>query len=113
MRQYKESEWREEVKAIKAVMRSDSSKSPESTPWWGIGNATTREAALYFYFSLPSSFNTDPDNILSLRIRLKEIRRKRRYLLRRSLKAKIYRWQFKCEYKRIMRHNKPNNTIEQ
>lgn len=105
MKQYKESEWREEVKDLKNVMRSDSSKSPESTPWWAIGTATTRGATLYFYFSLPADFNTDADNIVRLRRELEWIRRERRTQWRKSLKAKIYRWQLKQEYKRITKHD--------
>lgn len=109
MRQYKESEWREEVERLEALMYTDPyNLSIEGATCRAIANATTRGATLYFYFSLPTDYNTDTDHIMSIRRKLKEIRRKRRgergykrYLWRRSLKAKIYRWQLKREYKRI------------
>lgn len=105
MRYFKESEWREEVKDLKNEMRSDSSKSPESTPWWAIRAATTRGAALYFYFSLPADFNTNADHIIRLRKELKWTRNERRAQWRKSLKAKISRWLLKQEYKRITKHD--------
>lgn len=120
MRQYKESEWREEVKDLENMMSSDSFKGPNPAPWWAIAHATTRGAVLHFFLGEQEDINTDTENIMAVRKRLKKIQRVRRgkrkykrYLWRRSLKAKIYRWQFKCEYKRITKHDKPNNTIDQ
>ncbi|MDD7318747.1 MAG: hypothetical protein PUG74_08750 [Prevotellaceae bacterium] len=121
MRKYKESEWREEVEDLEGLMYTDPyNQSLEGVTLYALKNATTRGAVLYFHFSLPVDFNTDVDHIMSIRRKLKEIRRKRRgergykrYLWRKSLKAKIYRWLLKCEYKRITKHDKPNNTIEQ
>ena len=120
MKQYKESEWREEVKDLKAkdyLPYSDISKALDR-----YHDATTRRAIIYFYSNLPESCQTDRYYIMKTRRRLKAIRKERRKRVitkirqwRKSITTRIYRWQLKCEYKykRIVRHNKPNNTIEQ
>lgn len=118
MKQYKESEWREEVKELKEYIRCDPDEpGPETATWWAIANATTRGTVLYFFLCTPAYFNTDPKNISRARTRLKEMRKERRkqrrikrYLWRKSLKAKIYRWQLKCEYKRITKHDQNQIT---
>ena len=117
MRQYKESEWREEVEDIKVQ-----EQSPEYIPEQlralrnnvYIDRATTRGAVLHFYFSLPEEYQTKRSCILDARRRLKAIRKKRRERVidkirqwRKSITTRIYRWQLKCEYKRIIKHDQP------
>lgn len=119
MRQYKESEWREEVEDIE---RADDLPKDLEVLSLGLNltRATTRGAILYFYFNSPADCQTDRYYIMSTRRRLKAIRKERRKRVitkirqwRKSITTRIYRWQLQCEYKRIMRHDKPNNTIEQ
>lgn len=108
MKQYKESEWREEVEYIDREKHVPEPLKVLSNSI-NITRATTRGAVLYFYFSLPEEFQRDRSNIFSAHRRLRAIRKERRRQTiikwRRSLKAKIYRWQLQCEYKRIMRHD--------
>lgn len=118
MRDFKESEWREEVEYLKAkdyLPYSDISKALDR-----YHDATTRRAIIYFYSNLPESCQTDRYYIMKTRRRLKAIRKERRKRVitkirqwRESITTRIYRWQLKCEYKRIVRHDKPNNTIDQ
>lgn len=119
MRQYEENEWREEVEDIE---REDYTPEPLKvlSNSLNIDRATTRGAVLYFYFSLPEEYQTKRSCILDARRRLKAIRKERRKRVidkirqwRKAITTRIYRWQLKCEYKRIMRHDKPNNTIDQ
>ena len=107
MRQYKESEWREEDEDIEranylakdlGMMRND----------LNISRATTRGAVLHFYFSLPKDYQADRSNVLDVRRRLKAIRKERRKRVitkirqwRKSITTRIYRWQLQYEYKRI------------
>ena len=119
MRQYKESEWREEVEYVKGQDIPCPEPLAVLNNSLSITQATTRGAVLYFYFSLPEGFQRDRNNIFSAHRQLRAIRKERRKRVidkirqwRKSLKAKIYRWQLKCEYKRITKHDKPNNTIE-
>lgn len=115
MRQYKESEWREEVEDIKVQ-----GQSPEYIPEplralsnnIYIDRATTRGAVLHFYFSLPEEYQMRRSCILDARRRLKAIRKERRERVitkirqwRKSITTRIYRWQLKREYKRIIKHD--------
>ena len=115
MRQYEESEWREEVEDIKVQ-----GQSPEYIPEplralsnnIYIDRATTRGAVLHFYFSLPEEYQMRRSCILDARRRLKAISKERRKRVidkirqwRKSITTRIYRWQLQCEYKRIMRHD--------
>ena len=111
MRQYKESEWREEVEDIEranylpkdlGMMRND----------LNISRATTRGAILHFYFSLPKDYQADRFHVLDVRRRIRAIRKKRRERVitkirqwRKSITTRIYRWQLKREYKRITKHD--------
>ena len=112
MRQYKESEWREEVAHIK----EQEINSPECLQALNnsinIDRATTRGAVLYFYFSLPKDYQADRSNVLDVRRRLKAIRKERRKRVitkirqwRKSITTRIYRWQLKREYKRIIKQD--------
>lgn len=116
MRYFKESEWRDEVEYIDREEHVPEPLKVLSNSI-NITRATTRGAVLYFYFSLPAEFQVDRHNIFSAHRQLRAIRQERRRQTiikwRRAIKAKIYRWQLQCEYKRIMRHDKPNNTIDQ
>lgn len=119
MKQYKESEWREEVEDIKVQDIPCPEPLAVLNNSLSITRATTRGAVLYFYFSLPEEFQKDRNNIFSAHRQLRAIRKERRRQTiikwrnwRRAIKAKIYRWQLKCEYKRITKHDKPNNTID-
>lgn len=116
MRYFKESEWRDEVEYIDREEHVPEPLKVLSNSI-NITRATTRGAVLYFYFSLPKDYQAECDNIFSARRRLKTIRQERRRQTiikwRRAIKAKIYRWQLQCEYKRITKHDKPSNTIEQ
>lgn len=117
MRQYKESEWREEVEDIKVQ-----GQSPEYIPEplralsnnIYIDRATTRGAVLHFYFSLPADYQTQRCYILDARRRLRAIRKERRKRViskirqwRKSITTRIYRWLLKREYKRIT-NQRPN-----
>lgn len=120
MRQYKESEWRDEVAHIKEQEINSPECMQALNNSINIDRAKTRGAVLYFYFSLPADYQTQRFYIMTTRRRLKAIRKERRKRVidkirqwRKSLKAKIYRWRFKQEYKWITKHDKPNNTIEQ
>lgn len=112
MRQYKESEWREEVEDIERA--NDLPKELKAlSNSLNLSRATTRGAILHFYFSLPEEYQTRRSCILDARRRLKAIRKKRRKQVidkirqwRKSITTRIYRWQLKYEYKRIMRHDK-------
>lgn len=108
MRDFKESEWIDEVAHIK----EQEINSPECLQALNnsinIDRATTRGAVLYFYFSLPADFQTQRFYIMTTRRRLKAIRKKRRKRVitkirqwRKSITTRIYRWQLKREYKRI------------
>lgn len=117
MRQYKESEWREEVEDIE---RADYTPEPLKTlnNALNIRRATTRGAILYFYFRLPKDYQADRSQVLDVRRRLRAIRRERRKRVitkirqrRKSITTRIYRWQLKCEYKRITKHDQ--NQIKQ
>lgn len=111
MRQYKESEWREEVEDIERD--DDLPKELEVLNIvFNINRATTRGAILYFYFSLPKDYQADRFKVLDVRRRLKAIRKKRRERVitkirqwRKSITTRIYRWQLKREYKRIIKHD--------
>lgn len=111
MRQYKESEWREEVEDIERD--DDLPKEMEVLNIvFNINRATTRGAILYFYFSLPKDYQADRLKVLDVRRRLKAIRKKRRERVitkirqwRKSITTRIYRWQLQCEYKRITKHD--------
>lgn len=111
MRQYKESEWREEVEDIEREddLPNDLKALSDSL---NLERATTRGAILYFYFSLPEDYQADRSCVLDVRRRLKAIRKERRKRVitkirqwRKSITTRIYRWQLKREYKRIMRHD--------
>lgn len=112
MRYFKESEWRDEVEYLKEQ------DIPCPEPLMVLNNslsitrATTRGAVLYFYFSLPAEFQVDRHNIFSAHRQLRAIRKERRRQTiikwrkwRGAIKAKIYRWQLQCEYKRITKHD--------
>lgn len=112
MRYFKESEWRAEVEYLKEQ------DIPCPEPLMVLNNslsitrATTRGAVLYFYFSLPAEYQADRHNIFSAHRQLRAIRKERRRQTiikwrnwRRAIKAKIYRWQLQCEYKRIIKHD--------
>lgn len=111
MRQYKESEWREEVEDIERA--NDLPKDLEVlSNALNINSATTRGAVLHFYFSLPKDYQADRSHVLGVRRRLKAIRKKRRERVitkirqwRKSITTRIYRWQLQCEYKRITKHD--------
>lgn len=111
MRQYKESEWREEYEELNREGRC-STEMEIFCNAMSISRATTRGAVLYFHFSLPAEYQTQRLYIMEARKRLKTIRKERRKRVidkidqwRKSITTRIYRWQFKCEYKRIMRHD--------
>lgn len=107
MRQYKESEWREEVEDIER--KDDLPKELEVLSIrLNIRRATTRGAVLHFYFNLPEDYQADSSNVLDVRRRLKAIRKERRKRVidkirqwRKSITTRIYRWQLQYEYKRI------------
>lgn len=110
MRQYKESEWRDEVEYLKAKDYLPYTDISEALDRYH--DAKTRGAILYFYFNLPANCQTDRYYIMSTRRRLKTIRKERRKQVidkirqwRKSITTRIYRWQLQCEYKRIMRHD--------
>ena len=110
MRQYKESEWRDEVEFLKTKDYPPYTAISEALDRYH--DAKTRGAIIYFYFNLPESCQTDRYYIISTRRRLKAIRKERRKRVidkirqwHKSLKAKIYRWLLKREYKRIMRQD--------
>lgn len=118
MRDFKESEWRDEVEYLKAKDYPPFTAISEALDRYH--DAKTRGAIIYFYFNLPESCQTDRYYIISTRRRLKAIRKERRKRVitkirqwRKSITTRIYRWQLQCEYKRITKHDKPNNTIEQ
>lgn len=111
MKYFKESEWRDEVEYLD---REKHVPEPlkELNNSLNITRATTRGAVLYFYFSLPAEFQVDRHNIFSAHRQLRAIRKERRRQTiikwrnwRRAIKAKIYRWQLKQEYKRITKHD--------
>lgn len=101
MRQYKESEWREEVEDIERAnyLPKDLGMMRNGL---NISRATTRGAVLHFYFSLPKDYQADRSQVLDVRRRLRAIRRERR---KRAITTRIYRWQLQCEYKRITKHD--------
>lgn len=112
MRQYKESEWREEVEAI-GWKDYDPEPLKLSHTSDNISRATTRGAVLHFYFSLPENYQADRTYILDARRRLRAISKERRKRVitkirqwRKSITTRIYRWQLKREYKRIIKHDK-------
>lgn len=118
MKQYKESEWREEVEYVKGQDIPCPEPLAVLNNSLSITRATTRGAVLYFYFSLPEEFQRYRNNIFSAHRQLRAIRKERRRQTiikwrkwRGAIKAKIYRWQLKCEYKRVMRHD--TNQITQ
>lgn len=108
MKYFKESEWRDEVEYLD---REKHVPEPlkELNNSLNITRATTRGAVLYFYFSLPEEFQRERNNIFSAHRQLRAIRKERRRQTiinwRRAIKAKIYRWQLKQEYKRITKHD--------
>lgn len=111
MRDFKESEWKDEVEYLD---REKHVPEPlkELNNSLSITRATTRGAVLYFYFSLPEEFQRERNNIFSAHRQLRAIRKERRRQTiikwrnwRRAIKAKIYRWQLKQEYKRITKHD--------
>lgn len=111
MRQYKESEWRDEVEYIDREKHVPEPLKVLSNSL-NISRATTRGAVLYFYFSLPEEYQRDRHNIFSAHRQLRAIRKERRKRVidkirqwRKSITTRIYRWQLQCEYKRIMRHD--------
>lgn len=108
MRQYKENEWRDEVEYLDQEKHAPEPLRVLSNSL-NITRATTRGAVLYFYFSLPEEFQRDRNNIFSAHRQLRAIRKERRRQTiikwRRAIKAKIYRWQLKREYKRITKHD--------
>ena len=111
MRDFKESEWREEVEHLKAKDYLPYSDISEALDRYH--DATTRRAIIYFYSNLPESCQTDRYYIMETRRRLKAIRKGRRKRVitrirqwRKSIKAKIYRWRLKQEYKWITKHDK-------
>ncbi len=111
MRQYKESEWREEYEELNREGRC-STEMEIFCNAMSISRATTRGAVLHSYFSLPPENQLDRHYILDARKRLKAIRKKRKKRVidkirqwRKSITTRIYRWQLQCEYKRIMRHD--------
>lgn len=111
MKQYKESEWREEVEDIERA--DDLPKDLEVLSiGFNINSATTRGAILYFYFRSPEDYQADRSNVLDVRRRLKAIRKERRKRVitkirqwRKSITTRIYRWLLKQEYKRIIKHD--------
>ena len=105
MRQYKESEWREEYEELNREGRC-STEMEIFCNAMSISRATTRGAVLHSYFSLPLEKQLDRHYILDARKRLKAIRKKRK-----SITTRIYRWQLKREYKRIIKHDQ--TTIDQ
>lgn len=116
MKYFKESEWRDEVEYLD---REKHVPEPlkELNNSLNITRATTRGAVLYFYFSLPAEFQVDRHNIFSAHRQLRAIRKERRRQTiikwrnwRGAIKAKIYRWQLKCEYKRITKHDQNQIT---
>lgn len=111
MRQYKESEWRDEVEYLEREEHVPEPLKVLSNSI-NITRATTRGAVLYFYFSLPAEFQADRHNIFSAHRQLRAIRKERRRQTiikwrnwRGAIKAKIYRWLLKQEYKRITKHD--------
>lgn len=113
MRQYKESEWREEVEDIERA--DDLPKDLEElSNRLNLSRATTRGAILYFYFRFPEDYQADRSHVLDVRRQLKAIRKKRRKRVitkirqwRKSITTRIYRWQLKREYKRIIKQDQP------
>lgn len=110
MRDFKESEWRDEVECLKAKDYLPYTDISEALDRYH--DATTRGAILYFYFNLPADCQTDRYYIMSTRRRLKAIRKERRKRVitkirqwRKSITTRIYRWQLQCEYKRITKHD--------
>lgn len=107
MRQYKESEWREEYEELNREGRC-STEMEIFCNAMSISRATTRGAVLHFYFSLPEEYQMRRSCILDARRRLKAIRKERRKQVidkirqwRKSITTRIYRWQLQYEYKRI------------
>lgn len=109
MRQYKESEWRDEVEYVKKQSRP-CPFIPVDVLYIRdcINLSTTRGAVLYFHFSLPAEYQTQRLYIMEARKRLKTIRKERRkrvidkiHQWRKSITTKIYGWLLKREYKRI------------
>lgn len=116
MKYFKESEWKDEVEYLD---REKHVPEPlkELNNSLNITRATTRGAVLYFYFSLPEESQAERNNIFSAHRQLRAIRKERRRQTiikwrnwRRAIKAKIYRWQLKCEYKRITKHDQNQIT---
>lgn len=112
MRQYKESEWREEVAYLEREKHVPEPLKVLSNSI-NVRRATTRGAVLYFHFSLPAEYQTQRLYIMEARKRLKAIRKERRKRVidkirqwRKSITTRIYRWQLQCEYKRITKQNK-------
>lgn len=111
MKYFKESEWRDEVEYIDREKHVPEPLKVLSNSL-NISRATTRGAVLYFYFSLPEEIQAERNNIFSAHRQLRAIRKERRRQTiikwrnwRRTIKAKIYRWQLKREYKRITKHD--------
>lgn len=112
MRYFKESEWRDEVEYLKEQDIPCPEPLASLNNSLNITRVTTRGAVLYFYFSLPEELQRDRHNIFSAHRQLRAIRKERRRqtIMKwrkwcSAIKAKIYRWQLKREYKRITKHD--------
>lgn len=118
MRDFKESEWRDEVEYVKKQSRP-CPFIPVDVMYIRdcINLSTTRGAVLYFHFSLPADYQTQRSYIMEARRRLKAIRKERRKRVitkirqwRKSITTRIYRWLLKQEYKWITKHDKTKQT---